>query len=651
MRYVTLADIVVRLREESLVFCGDLPLSLASANVGFVVDDSRKIQNKHVGKFVFVAVSGAQSNGGDFICEAVAKGAVAVVIEPSALPKECIGDPAESAFHESKFYAVSRPSSCTNDLLISKFHHVCSNFDRSIGAERPEVGFAEEFTKSKNCAGALNKKNKIFTCAELKNKTILVKDARAALSEICNILYDSIPEKIVAITGTDGKTSITECVRKLWKADGRRAASIGTLGVQTANCVSGNIGIDQLLMSGTHSFSMPGIVSLYEILSGLGRKGVSNIVMEATSHGLHQMRLGKIKSDVGIFSSFHQDHLDYHKSMSNYFEAKMLLFARHVKPHGLAFIHKDIPYIERISEMCSKKCIDMHLYGEKTNGSSGEVGLSYSVISRVDGGEDFSIGKSVGKEELDLPHQSSQYLIDRDLIINESGTIEKLDTIGKESEYSSFVRFNIFGESFIDKIKGVACKFQLDNATAAIGAFVACGGRIEVARGVINELFNIRGRMELVARTSDGALVFVDYAHTPGALRSALAQLRETIKVGAKICVVFGCGGDRDPSKRMLMGEIASQHSDFVFVTDDNPRSEDASSIRAEIMKGVAASKSAVVKEIAGRRAAIEEAVSTLRAGDVLLIAGKGHEEFQIVGGSAVKFSDSKCAAEACRRK
>ncbi len=400
-----------------------------------------------------------------------------------------------------------------------------------------------------------------------------VANARLALAEASARFYSQQPENIVAITGTNGKSSTVDFLRQIWDAAGLRAASMGTLG---AIGPSGNIDLGH---------TTPDPVAIHETLQSLAKDGVSHAAMEASSHGLAQYRLDAVRLTGVAFTNLTQDHLDYHNTMDEYRAAKMRLFSE-LAPKGCpAVVNADS---------------DQRLFFEE---AAKEAGLD--LVSVGWRGEDLKI------EEL-MPKATGQRLF-----LNWRGDKAAID-------------LPLIGE------------FQALNALTAAGLALAGGLDLQSVASGMSALKPVKGRLEYVGETGDGAGVFVDYAHTPAGLDVLIRAARP--HTAGRLVVVFGCGGDRDRGKRPQMGEIAAKHADVVIVTDDNPRSEDPAFIRSEVLAGVPDGL-----EIGDRGQAIEHAIRDLRKGDTLLIAGKGHETGQIIGDTVVPFSDQETALAALK--
>ncbi|CAM5764673.1 UDP-N-acetylmuramoyl-L-alanyl-D-glutamate--2,6-diaminopimelate ligase [Labrys miyagiensis] len=334
------------------------------------------------------------------------------------------------------------------------------------------------------------------------------------------------------------------------------------------------------------SLTTPDPVELHRLIDELAGKGITHLAMEASSHGLDQYRLDGVRLSAGAFTNLSRDHLDYHPSVEAYLDAKLRLFRELLPPGAGAVVAADHP--ESIKFIVAARDKGLRLT------TVGEAGEGIRLVSdRIDG---FT-------QHLTLDYRERTYTV-------------KLPLAGR---------------------------FQVENALVAAGLCLATGGEPQAVFAALEHLHGAKGRLDLVG-TVEGAPVLVDYAHKPDALEKALEALKPFAK--GRLVVVFGCGGDRDPGKRPMMGEIATRLADKVIVTDDNPRSEDPATIRAAIL---AAAPGAI--DIGDRRLAIETAVAELGSGDVLLIAGKGHEPGQIVGKTVLPFSDHDVAREAIARR
>jgi len=401
---------------------------------------------------------------------------------------------------------------------------------------------------------------------------VLVDNApRRALAHAAARWYAAQPETMVAVTGTNGKTSVATFVRQIWEALDLRAVNLGTTGVHGA-------------VSASISHTTPEPITLHALLADLAAQGVSHASMEASSHGLAQSRLDGVNLSAAAFTNITRDHMDYHAEFTDYFAAKLDLFDRVLTPGGTAVVNMDDPFGARVRK-----------------------------IAEARGQQVIGVGRSE-KNELRL----------LDMRFDASG----LDLRFSWQNQPHLLRLALIGG------------FQGHNALMAAGLVIASGSDPAAVFKVLGGLQTVRGRMELAATRSHGATVFVDYAHTPDALATAMNALRPHVM--GRLIVVFGAGGDRDRGKRPLMGRAAVEGADVVFVTDDNPRNENPASIRAEIM---AACPEAT--EIGDRAEAILAAVDALQPGDTLLIAGKGHETGQIVGQDIYPFDDIEQASVA----
>ena len=329
----------------------------------------------------------------------------------------------------------------------------------------------------------------------------------------------------------------------------------------------------------------PEPVTLHRVLAEAAAAGVTHAAMEASSHGLDQRRLDGVRVRAGAFTNFSQDHLDYHADFDDYFAAKALLFDRILQPGDAAVINID-----------------------------GDRGQQMAEIA-VDG--DLRLTAVGHGDACDLRILGQRY-----------------DATGQD------LRFSLDGRTHLVRLNLIG-GFQAENVLAAAGLCIASGDAPDRVLATLPGLTTVRGRMELAAMRENGAVVFVDYAHKPGAVVAALQSLRPHVM--GRIVIVLGAGGDRDRGKRPLMGEAAREFADVVYITDDNPRTEDPAAIRAEVMAG--AGPEAI--EVADRAEAILRAVDALQPGDALLIAGKGHETGQIVGSDVFPFDDAEQASVA----
>ena len=409
--------------------------------------------------------------------------------------------------------------------------------------------------------------------ADSRRRVALITDAnpQRRLALLAARFYRQQPQVIAAVTGTNGKTSVTHFTREIWAALGHPAASLGTLGLITpAGRRPG-------------ALTTPDPVGLHRDLSELAQSGIDHVAIEASSHGLAQFRLDGVTFAAAAFTNLTRDHLDYHGDMASYRAAKERLFTLLLAPNGPAILNADSLEFARLAALCREMGHRVIAYG-----SAAEAELRILERRPRPLGQHLTMELFGERAELDLP---------------------------------------LVGD------------FQTMNVLAAVGLVIATGGAADRAVAALPLLSGVPGRLQLVGESASGAPVFVDYAHTPDALATMLAALRPHAE--GRLAIVFGAGGDRDRGKRPLMGRMAAELAELVWVTDDNPRGEPAAQIRRAIL--AAAPKA---REIGDRRAAIAAAIAELRRGDVLVIAGKGHETGQIVGGDILPFDDAAVARE-----
>ncbi len=406
---------------------------------------------------------------------------------------------------------------------------------------------------------------------------IIAQDPRQALAQTASLWFGAHPGTVVAVTGTNGKTSVSTFCRQIWELLGIAGVNLGTTGVEGA-------------WSYPLKHTTPEPVTLHRVLAEAASQGVTHVAMEASSHGLDQRRLDGVILSAAGFTNFTQDHLDYHETFEAYFEAKMGLFTRVLAEDGVAVVNLDDPKGHEVASLCTSRGQEVI-----TVGQDAEARLKL-VSRRFD-----ATGQDIRFEWQGRPHQA------------------RLELMGG---------------------------FQAENVLLAAGLCIASGAIPGDVFAALPELQTVRGRMELAATRDNGAAVFVDYAHTPDAVATALKAMRPHVL--GRIIVLVGAGGDRDAGKRPLMGAAAALNSDTVIVTDDNPRSEDPASIRAAVMAGaVAASGTKDIVEVGDRAEAILRGIDALGAGDALLIAGKGHESGQVVGDTVLPFDDVEQASVA----
>ena len=405
--------------------------------------------------------------------------------------------------------------------------------------------------------------------------------ARKIYSLLLSSFYDNQPKQIVGVTGTNGKTSVVEFCRQIWGQASWKAASMGTLGTNI-DAISDRSN----LIKGTNNLTTFEPADLYEQLNYLASKEVSYLAVEASSHGINQCRLDGIKFSGAVFTNLSHDHLDYHKSIENYYKSKKRLFTHLLNPNSSIAINIDDSYGVKLFQELKKSNHIILTFGKK------EVSDIQIVLITTN-------NKSI---DLTLKFQNKIFQI----------------TIGMIGQFQVY---NIIGSASICIALGMDPNFVFNS---------------------LSYLKPARGRMEIVSGTKNKSLVIIDYAHTPEALSSVLSSLKHDAK--GKIITLFGCGGNRDIEKRELMGRIAEKDSDLVIITDDNPRNELPSKIRHEILQGC---PNAI--EIPNRNNAIKFAVSKLQDNDLLLIAGKGHEATQTIGTESLPFDDYTVSKEAIK--
>ncbi|MBW3558567.1 MAG: UDP-N-acetylmuramoyl-L-alanyl-D-glutamate--2,6-diaminopimelate ligase [Proteobacteria bacterium] len=404
-------------------------------------------------------------------------------------------------------------------------------------------------------------------------QVIRVPDPRRAYALAAARFWARQPRICVAVTGTNGKTSVAAFCRQIFERLGHEAASMGTLGV----------------LHGATPLTPPGLTTpmadeIARLLAELDERGVTHLALEASSHGVEQRRMDGVEITAAGFTNLTQDHLDYHGDMDAYRAAKLRLFETLLPRGRPAVLNADSPAFASFAQTAIR-CGHVIL-------SVGERGQTLRLLQRrpSSNGQQLLIEADERRFDVDLP---------------------------------------------------LAGAFQADNALLAAGLCIAAGEDLPQVLGALGELQGPPGRLQRVHAEGPGE-VYVDYAHTPDGLQTALAALRPHAR--GRLVVVFGAGGDRDRAKRPLMGAAAIRGADVAIVTDDNPRSEAPETIRAEILAGAPGAL-----EIGDRRQAIREAVAMLRPGDVLVIAGKGHEQGQTIGSEILPFDDRREAEAALR--
>ncbi|MDI9313713.1 MAG: UDP-N-acetylmuramoyl-L-alanyl-D-glutamate--2,6-diaminopimelate ligase [Hydrotalea sp.] len=415
-----------------------------------------------------------------------------------------------------------------------------------------------------------------------KNIAIITSDnPRRDLSLLLSARAGAMPRNIALVTGTNGKSSIVQMARELWARGNLSAASIGTLGIVREGAAAKS--------TTTLSHTTPDPEWLYPALAALHRDKVDHVAMEASSHGLHQYRLDGIIGQVvaGAMAELSQDHLDYHQTLDHYYQSKLRLFTDILSIGGRAIFWQHCAVAEKISAICDQRQLTKIMMSRKKNSAA------TLFLSRV------------------TPTDNAGQVMD----------------------------FQFMGKNYQARIP-LTGHFQAENALTALMMVMKdnSAGELQKYLPHLATLSPIRGRIEKIAEHR-GAHFFVDYAHTDAALATALQTLRPFTK--RNLIVVFGCGGNRDATKRPKMGRVANELADKIIVTDDNPRGEVASKIRAAIL---AACENGIEAE--NRRQAIAMAVAMADKGDVVLVAGKGHETGQIIGDKTLPFDDAEVIRE-----
>jgi UDP-N-acetylmuramoyl-L-alanyl-D-glutamate--2,6-diaminopimelate ligase len=399
---------------------------------------------------------------------------------------------------------------------------------------------------------------------------VISEQPREALARTAALWFGGQPKTMIAVTGTNGKTSVSTFVRQIWIEMGLDAVNLGTTGVEGA-------------WTAPLAHTTPEPITLHRTLAQALENGITHGAMEASSHGLDQRRLDGVMLKAAGFTNFSQDHLDYHETFDAYFDAKAGLFVRVLPEDGTAVVNID-----------------------------DAKGVDVAAIASARGCNVITVGRDGGDLHL---------------------MAQRFDATGQD------LRFEWRGKAYQKRLNLIG-GFQADNVLLAAGLVIACGADPAAVFDTIPHLSTVRGRMQLAATRDNGAAVFVDYAHTPDAVATALSAMRPHVM--GRLIAIVGAGGDRDTAKRPLMGAAAAENADVVFVTDDNPRSEDPATIRAAVMQGCPNAA-----EFGDRAEAILRGVDLLEPGDALLVAGKGHETGQTIGDDVLPFDDVEQASVA----
>ena len=428
------------------------------------------------------------------------------------------------------------------------------------------IELQEQYLKqaiNNGAAAIIAPKDYSFDRSAINIPIITVDSVRKTLSQISSKYYPKQPKNILAITGTNGKTSVTKFTEEIWQLMGIKSASIGTLGNSKTKTPS--------------ILTTPDPISLHKQVDALASEGFQNLVIEASSHGLSQLRMDSLEIAGAAFTSFSRDHLDYHSSMDSYFNTKKRLFTHLISSKGTAVVNMiDLPlkYHNFINSIKAENIITI---------GNNNPSISILGINRGDN----------NKIQLQL---------------------------------------NCYGKKIIVTTPFIAPFQAINSLIAGCVATINTGITLPDAFASIEKLSDVRGRLECVAKLNDNN-IFIDYAHTPDAMSSVLEAMRMVTK--NRLIIVFGAGGDRDTGKRSIMSDVADKYADLIIVTDDNPRFEEPNLIRAQLMK-----QSRKYVEIANRKKAISYAISELSSEDNLLICGKGHEEYIIYGKEKIHSSD-----------
>ena len=422
---------------------------------------------------------------------------------------------------------------------------------------------------------AIRKGAKVVVCdinCKIRNTKITiikVKNIRKTITDACTIFYQTKPKNIIAVTGTNGKSSVADFYHQILIAQKIPVASLGTLGIKINNKVTRS------------NLTTLDIISLHRELAKIKKLGIDNVILEASSHGLEQGRLDGLNFKTAIFTNFSQDHLDYHKNMKKYFNAKLILFSKLLKKKQNVITDNEIPEFLKLRKIVKKNNLNLLTIGKK---------------------------KSTIQFKSVKPNDNFQ------------------NVIFKHSKKSYTVKIPLIG------------LFQIKNLFMSILAIELSNLNIKKILHVVKNIKEVNGRLQLVKTTPNQTKVFIDYAHTPAALDTALKTLKE--HYGIKPDIVFGCGGDRDKEKRSKMGNICEKNAGEIYITDDNPRNENPKSIRKMIISGIR--KKLIINEIPKRAKAIEAAIVKAKPNSIILIAGKGHETTQSYGSQIINISDKK---------
>ena len=407
---------------------------------------------------------------------------------------------------------------------------------------------------------------------------IRVKNIKQTIIEACKVFYYAKPKNIIAITGTNGKSSVAEFYHQILSAQKIPVASIGTLGIKTNNKITAT------------NLTTLDIISLHRVLVNIKSSGIDNVILEASSHGLEQGRLSGINFKTAIFTNFSQDHLDYHKNMKNYLSAKLILFSKLLGKKKYIITDSEIPEFLKLKKIAKKNNLNLVTIGKK---------------------------KSTIQFKSIRPNNNFQNII-----------------------------FSFKRKSYAVQIPLIGI-FQIKNLFMSMLAAKVSGLDIKKTLNIVKKIKEVNGRLQLVKTTSNQTKIFIDYAHTPDALETALKTLKQHYKI--KPIVVFGCGGERDKKKRSKMAKVCEDNAKKIYITDDNPRNENPKLIRQMIISGF--SRKIIITEISSRVKAIETAITESKPNSIVLIAGKGHETKQIYGKKIINISDKEIVKNINKKK
>lgn len=432
-----------------------------------------------------------------------------------------------------------------------------------------------------------------------------IKNGACAIVAESSVKRADVPENVTLVTVENARAALSFAASRFYPRQPQQVAAItGTSGkTSTVQFTSqlwalaghkaaslGTLGLIAPETKHYYGLTTPDSITMHKMIDKICGQGVTHLAMEASSHGVELNRLDALNVNVAAFTNLSRDHLDYHETMEKYLDAKLRLFTDLLSADGTAVLNADIDEYEKIAAVCKKRGIKILSYGKK--------------------GEDIRLISFA-------PEANGQRMI--------------VEVMGKTHEF----------------ILPVIGSFQVENSMCALALTIASGEDPDTMVDHMTRLNGVPGRLEYIGKSKAGGSVFVDYAHKPSALDNVLTALRPHVEaVGAKLHVIVGCGGDRDKGKRPIMAKLSQDLADYVIITDDNPRTEDPSTIRAEMMAGCN-KEDPNLREIGDRATAIQEAVKALGKDDVLVIAGKGHEDGQLIGDKVLPFNDATEARKA----